>query len=158
MKVIYAQQPLETEGKTIFLAGPTPRKESVQSWRPEALIAFRDLNFDGTVLLPEFRDNKDWKNNFAYDNQIIWEQEAMELADIVLFWIPRSLPDMPAFTTNTEYGYWLAKDPVKIVLGIPKNAVKCDYIKYTAKQNLILVHTHLEDLVKYSVNYEPDYI
>jgi len=152
MKVIYTQTSLDIEGKSVFLAGPTPRNDSVKSWRPEAIKMFKDFGFDGTLLIPEFKDRKDWKENFAYNAQIDWEHNAMELADIILFWIPRKLPDMPAFTTNTEYGYWLAKDPSRITLGIPDNAVKCDYIKYTAGKHKILNFRILRSLVVHTIN------
>ena len=146
VKIIYAQTDINIEGKSIFLAGPTPRKESVTSWRPQAVFTLRKLGFNGTLLIPELEGG--WNQEFAYKSQIEWEMDAMEKADIVLFWIPRELPDMPAFTTNTEFGYWIAKEPSKIRLGIPEWAVKCDYIKYLAGKNDIDVYATFTDLAK----------
>jgi hypothetical protein len=37
----------------------------------------------------------------------MWEREGLIKASVIFFWIPRGLPDMPAFTTNVEFGYWL---------------------------------------------------
>lgn len=151
MKTILAQQPINIEGKSIFLAGPTPRKLEVKSWRPKALKMINQSSFNGTVLVPEFQDRSDFTKNFAYDKQIAWELEAMEKADKIVFWIDRHLPDMPAFTTNTEFGYWVAKDPSKIILGIPEGSEKCDYIKYLATENDINIHYTFDQIV-YEVN------
>jgi len=151
MKIIYAQSPLEIEGKSIFLAGPTPRSKDVQGWRKNFIERFKKEDFTGTLLVPEFEDLADFTKDFAYDKQIEWEHEAMEMADIILFWIPRELPDMPAFTTNTEYGYWLAKEPSKIRLGIPLRAVKCDYIRYTAKKEGIPAHKIPTSLIRQTI-------
>jgi len=151
IKVIYAQSPLDIEGKSIFLAGPTPRDANVKGWRQDFIERFKKHGFKGTILLPEFEDLKDFTKDFAYDKQIEWEHRAMQDADIILFWIPRVLPDMPGFTTNTEYGYWLAKEPSKIRLGIPQYAVKCDYIRFTAKQEGILVHKVPTSLIRQTI-------
>jgi nucleoside 2-deoxyribosyltransferase len=147
MKIIYAQSPIEIQGKSVFLAGPTPRSKDVKGWRKDFVNIFKDEGFEGTLLLPEFEDLKDFTVNFAYNKQIEWEHEAMERADIILFWIPRTLPDMPAFTTNTEFGYWIAKNPSKIKLGIPDFAVKCDYIKYMANKENIKINTESTTLI-----------
>jgi len=146
MKLIYAQEKIEIEGKSVFLAGPTPRSKDVESWRPVALKMFNQSKFNGTIMLPEMRHG--WDQEYAYKSQIEWELEAMEKADMVLFWIPRHLETMPAFTTNTEFGIWIAKDPSKIRIGIPNSAVKCDYIKYLCLINDIKVHTYLNNLVE----------
>ena len=76
-------------------------------------------------------------DDFEYSEQIDWEEEAMDKVDIIMFWIPRELKNMPAFITNIEFGYWLAKDPSKIMLGIPHYAEKMNYIIYRANKNKI---------------------
>ena len=130
MKVIYAQEDISIEGKSVFLAGPTPRGKHVESWRPEAIKLFRTFKFDGTLLIPEMKGG--FADNFEYSDQIEWEEEGMNKSDLVMFWIPRKIGTMPAFTTNIEFGYWLAKDILKIMLGIPPTAEKMRYIKYYA--------------------------
>jgi len=148
MKIIYAQEKIDIMGKSIFLAGPTPRKLDVQSWRPKALKMINESSFKGTVLLPEFKDRKNFTKNFAYDKQIEWELQSMKEADKIVFWIDRHLPDMPAFTTNTEFGYWVAKQPSKIILGIPDGSEKCDYIRYLAKENNIVVYETFSEIIE----------
>lgn len=146
MNIIYAQTEINIQGKSIFLAGPTPRDEDVLSWRPVAIEMFKYFGFDGTLLIPELEGG--WNREYAYKTQIDWELEAMEKADIVLFWIPRDLETMPAFTTNVEFGIWISKDPKKIRIGIPNTAPKCEHIKYLCLVNDVEVHPYLNDLVE----------
>jgi len=44
-----------------------------------------------------------------------------------LFWIPRNLESMPAFTSNIEFGEFLHSG--KIILGYPETAHKMRYLK-----------------------------
>lgn len=117
---------------TVFLAGPTPSDPNTPSWRPQAIEYLRSINFKGYVFVPE-RENG-WSDNFEYDEQIEWEESALATSRCILFWIPRELEKMPAFTTNIEWGYWTAKKPSKLVLGAPKDAPKMDYLRYYAEK------------------------
>jgi hypothetical protein len=127
MKVIYAQQPIE---KSIFLVGPTPRSREVATWRPEALhLLEHDLKFTGTVFVPE---TEGFIPNSNYDNQVHWEWEGLNAATVVACWVPRDLKDMPAFTTNVEFGLMVASG--KVVLGFPQGAPKMRYLNKLAKR------------------------
>lgn len=152
MRVIYAQEPLvNMKGMIIFLAGPTPRDAGVESWRPSsALSILKDIEFDGTVLLPEMRGV--FTDDFEYSDQIDWEQEGFEIADKIIFWVPRDLKTMPAFTTNIEFGYWLAKNPSKIIMGYPKGTVKMDYIEYMCSKHRISPINSLGDTINYAID------
>ncbi len=160
MEVLYTLEYNEKFPKPyIFLAGPTPRSKSVESWRPEALELFKTLEFLGTIFIPEPRHG--WDNNMfsgeegkiSYDWKIIidWELEHLEKADVILFWIPREIDAMPAFTTNVEFGFWLKSD--KAMYGRPDWAPKNGYLDYlyykTCKRK---PHNNLEDLVADSIN------
>lgn len=137
MKVAYALQPLS---KSIFLAGPTPRSNDVASWRPEALALLRDkLLFDGTVFVPEAADGKPHNE---YDHQVSWEWEALNQATIVVFWIPRELATMPAFTTNVEFGFLVASG--KLVMGAPPDAKKMGYLRAMADRYHVPMFDSLE--------------
>lgn len=128
MEVVYAREPFpESFKKTIFLAGPTPRNQSVPSWRPEALKLLEEAGFDGVVFVPEPRGGH-WTEN--YDTQIEWEETGLRMADSILFWVPREIETMPAFTTNDEWGFW--KKSNKVVFGAPNEAVKVRYQRYYA--------------------------
>lgn len=103
MKINYSDEPVIKSSNSVFLAGPTPRDDRITSWRPEAVEILKNLGFDGTVYVPERREKfKD------YDNQVEWEWEALGNSGCIAFWVPRKLPDMPAFTTNVEFGMWLS--------------------------------------------------
>ncbi|TRO55589.1 NUDIX hydrolase [Candidatus Bathyarchaeota archaeon] len=144
MKVIYAGEALPpTFSKSIFLAGPTPRKDTVQSWRPEALAILELLGYDGVVYVPEYRPGSDleWNSkvgkdnillNFAHNEQIQWETTCLEMSDCIVFWVPRELGTMPALTTNDEWGTW--KKTGKVVFGCPPTAPKTRYQKHFAEK------------------------
>jgi len=134
MEVIYAGEPIvlgenAKANGSIFLAGPTPRTKEVKSWRPEALAIFEEIKFEGTVFVPEPRDGSVWSD---YTNQVEWEEAALTAADCILFWVPRKLPEMPAFTTNVEFGFWARSG--KVVWGNPPGASHTNYPLYYCKK------------------------
>ena len=117
---------------SVFLAGPTPKSKDVKSWRPLAIETFRELNWPYPIHLyiPEPFDQT-WPD---YLNQVEWEHEKMNIADAILFWVPRDLETMPAFTTNVEFGYWMAKNPNKVYYGRPPKAPNCRYLDFLYKK------------------------
>lgn len=125
MIISYSDKPLVKGEKSIFLAGPTPRKESVNSWRKEALEILEKLKFEGIVYVPEYEHVGICE---AYIDQFEWGKEGFACATIIAFWIPRKLPDMPAFTTNVEFGYWIKSG--KILYGRPEGAESTDYLDW----------------------------
>lgn len=128
MQIVYAKDTFPQEVKaSIFLAGPTPRDKSVPSWRPQALLALEEAGFDGHVFVPEPMGGT-WRP--GYDDQVEWEEEGLNRADCILFWIPRDMAKMPALTTNDEWGTW--KDSGKVVLGTPPGAPHVRYQEYYA--------------------------
>ena len=144
MKIRYSQQDIPDElGQSIFLSGPTPRDDSVISWRPQAIEILETLNFTGTVIIPE---NEGGERKWNYDDQIEWEWVGLKAATCIVFWIPRELVHMPAFTTNIEWGRWYESG--KVVLGYPENTPKMGYLTYCAeKYNIPVSHT-LPDTLK----------
>lgn len=141
---IYAQEELSTlPEKNIFLAGPTPRDKNTPSWRPQAIEYLREQGFKGGIFVPEMRNG--WTDNFVYCNQIEWEENALKKSDVIVFWIPRELEKMPAFTSNIEWGYWVATNPDKLILGYPKNTPKMKYIQYYADKLGIPSFSSLEE-------------
>lgn len=132
MKIIYSDEDFtlrsdprhdrRPEQDSIFLAGPTPRSKDVASWRPEALEVLTKLGFSGIVLVPERRDWKDWD----YLTQVEWEWKGLNNCDLVVFWVPRELNTMPAFTTNVEFGRHVSN----CVYGRPDNCPKNDYLDW----------------------------
>ena len=125
MKINYSDEKIIKNQKSIFLAGPTPREENSISWRKEACEILRKKNFDGVIYVPEYST---WKPKENYIDQAMWEREALESSTVIVFWIPRKLPEMPGFTTNVEFGYWLSSK--KVLYGRPDSACKVKYLDW----------------------------
>ena len=128
MRVNFSDEVVLKGKKSIFLAGPTPREEKVASWRVDAVKKLEELGFDGVVFVPEYST---WVPETNYVDQANWEREALTEATVILFWIPRSLPDMPGFSTNVEFGYWLHSK--KVIYGRPDGAPKTKYLDWLYK-------------------------
>ena len=149
MNVVYSRQPLpDVIEKSIFLAGPTPRSADFPSWRPEALKILEELGYDGTIFVPEEGDGGALEE-YDKDHQIAWETEMLGLADCVVFWVPRDLKDMPAFTTNIEWGIWMRSG--KVVFGAPKGSPKMNYFNWTARKYGIPSRLTLRETLAYAV-------
>ena len=124
MHVVYALEPLPDPVRaSLFLAGPTPRDAEVASWRPEALSILAELGFVGAVIVPEPRSGE-WRH--SYVDQTGWEAEMRARADLIAFWVPRELTQMPAFTTNVEFGE--DYDSCRCLYGRPGGAPKTRYL------------------------------
>ncbi|MBI1363824.1 MAG: hypothetical protein GC134_07540 [Proteobacteria bacterium] len=149
MFVCYAQKPLPQQMGGIFLAGPTPRSAEVPSWRPQALALLREKGYTGPVYVPE-EESGQIKGD--YMDQIQWEWACLEAADVVLFWVPRELVTMPAFTTNVEFGMYA--DSGKVVLGYPEGAPKMRYLHALADRFGVPVHHDLEETLTRAVAYQ----
>lgn len=147
MKTSFAVEALP---KSIFLAGPTPRDAATPSWRPEALqILENDFHFNGTVYVPE---DSNWTARNSYDDQLSWEWEAMSISTVILFWVPRNLDNMPAFTTNVEFGLQVMSG--KCVLGYPADAPKLRYLDALGRRyNVPIAHT-LQDTIWMALNHD----
>lgn len=147
MHIIYSDQLLpETVRKTIFLAGPTPRNGIGESWRPKAINILRELGYNGHVFVPEPEDGTNYPD---YDFQVKWEQDALDRADCILFWIPRDLEKMPAFTTNIEFGERITNG--NIVLGFPTEAAKMRYLELRARDYNVPMANTLEEACKEAI-------
>lgn len=125
MVINYSDQKVIKGKKSIFLAGPTPRDEKIEPWRTTACSILKELGFDGIVYVPEYST---WKPKEDYVDQAMWEREALTAASIIIFWIPRKLPEMPGFTTNVEFGYWLHSG--KVLYGHPEGSPKTKYLDW----------------------------
>lgn len=125
MTINYSDQKVIKDKKSIFLAGPTPRDANIESWRGDACKILEEKGFDGVVYIPECSNHKPKAN---YIDQAQWEREALSNASVIVFWIPRKLPDMPGFTTNVEFGYWLHTG--KVIYGRPDGAEKIKYLDW----------------------------
>lgn len=148
MIINYSDQEVIKNQKSIFIAGPTPRNGNVESWRTETCRKLEKLGFNGVVYVPEYST---WKPKEDYVDQAMWERIALTEATVILFWIPRELPDMPAFTTNVEFEYWLHSG--KVIYGHPDNAKKVKYLDWLYKVDYNKEpFSNIDELLKESIN------
>lgn len=139
----------ESFTSSIFLAGPSPRKPTDPNWRAEAIRTLEALGYRGVVFAPVWRNIEDATENFNYDNQVEWERQCLNMADQIVFWVPRDMEKLPGFTTNVEYGMWVRSG--KILLGSPDNAEKMTYLNWWADQEGVERHTSMHDLLASAV-------
>jgi hypothetical protein len=86
-----------------------------------------------------------------YTGQVEWEERCLHLADVVLFWVPRELSTMPAFTTNVEWGMWY--DSGRVVFGAPPGAPKNRYLLHYAAKHGVPSATTLDGTVGAALSY-----
>jgi hypothetical protein len=158
MNIIYALESPENVldwDNSIYLAGPTHRIKDnqtifLESWRTEAIRHFKKLDFNGLLIIPEWKDNikpKDW----TYEKQIEWEDNAMQSSTVIMFWIPRYVNEgVLALTTNVEFGEYLYSG--KITAGAPEDSDNNRYLRTKCEVYLDMPwHLDLRDLCKYTV-------
>jgi len=149
MKIITTKDKIpESWSKSIFLAGPSSRDsiEDITDWRKETCNILNRKGYDGVVFIPEpFKGD--------YKDQIEWEQTCLNMADCILFWVPRN-EKLPGFTTNVEFGEWMKSG--KVILGYPKDAYKMRYLDYKAKKYKVPIENTLEETINSVLNYIGD--
>jgi 8-oxo-dGTP pyrophosphatase MutT (NUDIX family) len=141
--------------KSIFLAGPSPRKagtgDDCYDWRHEAVAHLKAAKYDGTVFIPApsaVFHGRAYADDVSYDNQIAWEKQARSMADQLVFWVPRVIDrtrkdlGLPGMTTNVEFGE--DQSSGKLVYGRPADAPKCRYLDECANARGVAVHDTLE--------------
>lgn len=149
MKVKYYGDLIEKGSGGISLCGPTPRNSKMKSWREKALDILEGLNYDGTVYVPEEKDEGEtFKNK---DEQRLWERDCYINSDVIVFWVPRKFPSMLGLTTNVEFGYWLKTK--KCIYGRPDGSYRTSYLDWLYKLEYGKDPINsLECLLKYAVD------
>jgi hypothetical protein len=87
---------------------------------------------------PRSKDVKSWRPDAHLEN-----------CSLVVFWVPRKFPDMPALTTNVEFGSYVRSG--RMLYGRPNDSEKNRYLLYT-KLTERVPHTNLNDLLKEAVD------
>lgn len=77
------------------------------------------------MLVPERRV---WSVKFEYVDQAEWEYLGLETCSVIAFWVPRQLPSLPGFTTNVEFGRYVASG--RCVYGRPDGAPHTRYLDW----------------------------
>lgn len=157
MQVVYAGEEVPKNiTKSLFLCGPSIRPsqiKEIESWRDAAIQILNDIGFDGTVFTPIPRVLKE---GHVYEDQVNWEDKFLNIADCILFWVPRDLSQdskgnlkLPAFTTNVEFGFWAESG--KIIFGCPEDAEKVTYLKHYCDKFNIPIHETLTDTLRAAI-------
>jgi 8-oxo-dGTP pyrophosphatase MutT (NUDIX family) len=157
MQVIYTKQPIPASfDKSIFLAGPSPRRPEEPTWRPAALAYLRQAGYDGVVFIPEYESWEiDGESMFDKDGVPEWERECLTLSDNILFWVDRDLATKRyGLTTNLEFGEWAPSG--KAVFGYRPGADKIDAMIERATIYNVPVYQDLEEAVNYIVQSQGD--
>lgn len=154
-------------GPTVFLAGPTVRgnQPHLTSWRFEAIELFKQKNFKGSLIVPEFLKKEESDKGKKWIP--LWEFNGLKRADCIMFWIPRTKDEIVdgkiktgliALTTNWEMGYWMGKDIKKVVYGRPGDAYRIGYldvmweaINEGRTKKLCEIHNTLSDTINDAV-------
>ena len=150
MKIIYTTQKIEADQSSIFLAGPSPRSDSAPSWRTEAIQYLADFEFDGVVYNPEHIDGQKGFEKCKYPPD--WEFSAIKKSTVLAFWVPRNMENMPALTTNVEFGYWISKHRF-LLYGRPEDACHNKYLDWLLKKErpAAPIHKNLKELMEDSI-------
>jgi hypothetical protein len=154
MQLVFSNHPTPlTITSSIFLAGPTPRSPLAVDWRRDAVNLLEELGYTGTVFIPcpDFIWNNDENvGKWDYDKQILWEIRHRNIADKIVFWVPRSIEgQMPAFTTNIEFGEDIGT--YKVIYGRPDDAEKCKYMDKKVTMRGDVFFTDLKVMLEYTL-------
>lgn len=147
MQIIYTgEEAPKTLSSSIFLAGPSPRGDQDGIWRDDARQILADLGYEGVVFNPEYRDGNP-PEGLDYNGQVNWEKECLNLADVIVFWVPRDIEGgYLALTTNTEFGFWARSG--KAILGFPPESDKNEYLAWLGKDNNVPVFHNLKETLE----------
>lgn len=138
------KHPEEIGRDRVFLAGPIERvsvggTKTLPRWREEALSHLGTSDRRMIIFNPEWPERP---LGWTYEKQVMWELEHLGLAHYIMFWIPRS-QELPAYTTNIEFGEWLYSD--KMIIGSPPDAPHMKYLRLRCEMRNIPWHNALKD-------------
>ncbi|MEU5426320.1 nucleoside 2-deoxyribosyltransferase domain-containing protein [Streptomyces olivoreticuli] len=144
--VIRAGRPLPASWTaSVYLCGPTPLDPAVPSWRAEAVHHLGRL-WDGDGELAVFLPEPEAGEPLSYPDQIRWEEDAMRMSDVVLFYVPRALPSLPGLVTNVKWGAWHRTG--RVVLGSPAEAERNEYLLHFAHELEVPVAGSVEETTR----------
>ena len=132
---------------SVYLDGPKGNIGSNEfSWRHKLIDAFVKQGFKHVIIVPEKR-GKSGRPPYGKDEFYAWENQAMQMATINMFWMPRDSTIFPGRDINDRWGYW--KTQKNVIIGYPTRSEEMDYQGWYAKENNITVVHHLENMVQY---------
>jgi len=136
MELVYANEPLPVRQiKSIFLAGPSPRRLAVEDWRHRAVHLLDKVGYDGHLFVPCPRDvfeGAEVESPWSFDGQVAWEVAARQQSDVICYWMARRIDrgwvdlGLPGFTSNFQLGEDLATG--RVAYGRPPGSEKNTYL------------------------------
>lgn len=136
---------INSNSRSVFLAGPSLRGEKRTPWRDNAISLFRDYGFNGIIYIPEVEDFKIEKSK---QERFDWIFSCLSISDAILFWIPRDMIEYYGLSTNVEFGYCIGQYPDKVVYGRPRGAEKIGFLdKMYNRYNGGCIHDNLNETV-----------
>ena len=125
--------PEKFEGKKskntfIFLGGPI---QGAPNWQNKISNDLKEYN---NVIITNPRRKSLHEEKFDFNEQVEWETKYLNLADIIVFWLPKEEEIIEGRvygqTTRFEIGEWIGKNSgKKFVVGIDKDFPMKRYIK-----------------------------
>lgn len=172
MNILYYDDTLKQEPipESIFLAGPTARDNARTAWRQYVIdrMSWRDWN--GTLIIPEFLSPAEARFEERFGppgnesatamtgirpisyNILEWETTGIHYATAVLFWMPFNATDLRGLTTRAEVARETQRDPSRIVLGMPDDAISGGHIKFHAYRAGLRVVPTLDSTIGYAIH------
>lgn len=134
---------LPTGAKTkerIFLAGSMGPDENGITWRDRFSEELKDV-YD---FLDPTCHNHDSLNEEGMKNHILWELNAMELADVIVL---RFLPDAESPISLVELGLYTFTN--KLIVVCPKEFYKYRYVRVLCEKYKTPFFSNLEDVITF---------
>lgn len=135
-EIIRAPHPVNSKGFKVFLAGAIDMGQAVD-WQSQVADSLRDE--PNLVLLNPRRE--DFTPD-KLDEQIMWELDALERADIILMWFPG---DTQAPISLLEAGLYMRSG--KLFLGVEESYYRRRNLELTAHFYKVPIYHTLNDLI-----------
>ncbi len=135
--VITAPEPIDASGFRVYLAGAIDMGRAV-TWQAQVIAMLADR--PGLVLLNPRRDHFDAD---TLDEQIRWELDALDAADVILMWFPA---DANAPISLLETGLYLRSG--KLLIGAEPGYERRRNLEITTERYGVPLWPQLHDLVE----------
>lgn len=143
-------------GQSIFLAGPTERRDGPTLWRTEAIDYLLHAAPGIDLVVPEFSDgmfdrHAPTRFGATYSGStteavVQWETHGIDNAAVVLFWMPFNHSELPGLTTRSEAAReieYARHHMLRVVLGIPPTAAATTHLRFHAQRAHLEIHRTL---------------
>jgi hypothetical protein len=135
-QVVTAPDVIPSNTRTVFLAGAIDMGDA-ENWQQEVIKAFKS---DTSITLVNPRRNEFTED--MEDEQILWELEALDQANIILMWFPKSAEAPVSFL---ELGLYLRSG--KLFVGVEQGFYRQRNIELTSQRYRNSVYYSLNELI-----------